>query len=83
MNRGNIFADLQQFDQALVDYTRAIDLDPNFAPAYVNKGVTLATLRHLWEALPYLDKAAQLGEQTGTQVAFLVRLQLGLETEQT
>ena len=83
LNRGNIFADLQQFDQALVDYTRAIDLDPNFAPAYVNKGVTLATLRHLWEALPYLDKAAQLGEQTGTQVAFLVRLQLGLETEQT
>ena len=79
-NRGNTYKALQQFEAALVDYKRAIKLDPSFAQAYVNIGVLLGNQGQLREALPYFEKAAQLGLSQGAQNAAQVRQMLGLET---
>ncbi|MCB0165310.1 MAG: tetratricopeptide repeat protein, partial [Anaerolineae bacterium] len=56
---------------------RAIELDPTFAQAYFNIGALLGNQGLLQEALPYFERAAQLGESTGAQYAAQVRQMLG------
>ncbi|MBL8146328.1 MAG: tetratricopeptide repeat protein, partial [Anaerolineae bacterium] len=42
---------LQRVDEALADYDRAIDLNPEYAEAYNNRGNVYAALRRYDEAL--------------------------------
>lgn len=42
MSAGNDDFKLSNFDQAIVDYTKAIDINPNLAKAYDNRGVAYA-----------------------------------------
>ena len=42
LRSGNDNFKLDNFDQAIVDYTRAIDINPNLAKAYNNRGVAYA-----------------------------------------
>jgi serine/threonine protein kinase len=79
-NRGSTYAALQQHQAALADFSRAIDLDPNFAGAYLNLGALLANQGQLREALAYFEKAAQLGHTQGAQYAAQVRQRLGIES---
>ena len=37
-NRGNLLKDVSRFDKALADYERLLQLMPDFAPAYNNRG---------------------------------------------
>jgi tetratricopeptide (TPR) repeat protein len=37
-NRGGAYANKGDFDRAIADYTRAIDLKPDYAVAYYNRG---------------------------------------------
>jgi tetratricopeptide (TPR) repeat protein len=37
-NRGNLYSDLQKYELALSDYSKAIEINPNFAEAYGNRG---------------------------------------------
>ena len=37
-NRGNAKAELKEYKGAIKDYDKAIELDPNFAGAYMNRG---------------------------------------------
>ncbi|MFN9671572.1 MAG: tetratricopeptide repeat protein [Microcystis sp.] len=37
-NRGYLYSDLQKYDLALSDYSKAIDINPNDAQAYYNRG---------------------------------------------
>ena len=47
-------------DLAISDYSRAIELDPNFAEAYNNRAYTYMVQHNYAAALPDLDKAIEL-----------------------
>ncbi len=49
-NRGFLFLKLQQYDKAVIDFTKAIELHPKWAVTYYNRGVA-------YEKLGALDKA--------------------------
>jgi tetratricopeptide (TPR) repeat protein len=42
LQSGNDFFDQGNFDQAISEYTKAIDINPNYAKAYDNRGVAYA-----------------------------------------
>jgi tetratricopeptide (TPR) repeat protein len=50
-NRGNALGNLGLYDEALKDYTRALELRPDFSEALCNRGITLTHLKHYEEAL--------------------------------
>jgi tetratricopeptide (TPR) repeat protein len=56
-----VYAYLNRYDEALLDFTQAIKLDPNLAAAYMNVGMLLVRLGAHLQALPYLEKAEHLG----------------------
>lgn len=39
LNRGSSYADLGEYDLAIEDYSKAIELDPEFLGAYLNRGL--------------------------------------------
>jgi len=80
-NRGNTYVNLHRYEEALEDFNTAICLDPTDALAYRNIGTVLYNRGALQEALPYLEKAAQLGDQAGTQYAEQVRRELGIVSD--
>ena len=47
-------------DSAIVDYTRALELNPEFAEAYNNRAYTYMVQHNYAAALPDLDKAIEL-----------------------
>ena len=49
--RGNTYYDLQQYDKALADYSKAIEIDPYFAKAYYNRGIIYDDLQQYDKAL--------------------------------
>ena len=71
-NRGATYYALQRYAEALADLNQAIQLDPNFAPAYLNIGAVLRALEAPMLALPYFEKAGQLGLPQGAQHAKLI-----------
>jgi hypothetical protein len=60
VTRGRALNAQQRYAEALPLFQRAAQLDPNFAPAWHNKGVTLENLKRYAEALAAYDKAAAL-----------------------
>lgn len=61
--RGMVYADLQDYPAALADYTRAIELDPQYAEAYYNRGVTHAKLNDYAAARADYTNAIELDPQ--------------------
>lgn len=59
-NRGFIKMELQQYDLALEDIETAISLDPNFAPAWRNKGLVLETINRNQESITAYDQALKI-----------------------
>jgi tetratricopeptide (TPR) repeat protein len=59
-NRGTTYHNLQNYPAALADYTRAIELDPQFAAAYHNRGVTYAKQQDYKAALADFANAIKL-----------------------
>jgi hypothetical protein len=59
-SRGNALSGLEQYDQALASYDKAISLEPDYAEAYYNRGVTLNELEQHDQALASYDKAISL-----------------------
>ncbi len=59
-NRGALFLQLQQPDNALRDLNRAIELAPNDAQAYANRGTVYSNLQQYDKALQDLKKAIDL-----------------------
>lgn len=59
-NRGYTYQKLDRYVEALVDYTRAIQLDPTYAKAYSNRAVTYDKLKLYDKALKDHHRAIQL-----------------------
>jgi 4-amino-4-deoxy-L-arabinose transferase-like glycosyltransferase len=57
---GTLFVRSQQWDSALVYYNRSLAVNPRFAPARLNKGLTLYYLQRLPEALAELEQYVEL-----------------------
>ena len=60
LERGNAYRNLRQNDQALADWSRAIELDPNMAEAYTARATYYRVTGDPNKALPDLDRAIQL-----------------------
>lgn len=58
--RGNIYAALNQFDEAKIDYDQAIALDPGLAEPYYNRGRLSRSLKNYENAIADLEKAISL-----------------------
>ncbi len=52
---------LKDYRAAIVDYDRAIQLDPKFADAYFNRGLTHIFLGNNRQGIQDLSKAGELG----------------------
>ena len=53
-------ANLKEYSEAIADYDKAIELDPNFALAYYNRGITYRELGKEEEAKEDFKKAQEL-----------------------
>jgi tetratricopeptide (TPR) repeat protein len=52
--------DNKQYDKAIADYTKAIELDSNYADAYCNRGSVYNTLQQYEKAVADYTKAIEL-----------------------
>ena len=60
INRGIILAGQKKYDDALRDYNKAIELNPDFPKGYSNRGVLLKDLKRYDESLSDYNKAIEL-----------------------
>jgi len=58
--RGYAYAELKEFERAIEDFSKAIELDPNDAEAYYNRGLAYAKLGKYEQAIKDYDKAIEL-----------------------
>ena len=63
-DRGTLYAQRQDYSQAIADYTQAIALEPNLAEAYYNRGLCLIHQGNISEGITDLSKAGELGLYT-------------------
>ncbi|MEA4982762.1 MAG: tetratricopeptide repeat protein [Paludibacter sp.] len=60
-NKANILCTLQDFRSAIFNYTKAIEIDNDFAEAYFNRGLTYLYIGEDAKGLSDLSKAGELG----------------------
>lgn len=60
LNKGVIFASEGNFEQAIVQYNNALNIDPNFSEAWAFKGEALMHIGNYTEALASFDNALYL-----------------------
>ncbi|MDY7042558.1 MAG: tetratricopeptide repeat protein [Chloroflexota bacterium] len=61
---GNRYADLAEYDRAVQDFSKAIDLDPSYAEAYYNRGVLYwREFSNHYRAIRDLTRAIELNPQ--------------------
>ncbi|WP_017295660.1 serine/threonine-protein kinase [Geminocystis herdmanii] len=59
-NRAKKYKELKQYDKAIIDYTKAIELDPNYISAYYNRGDAYEELNQYEKAIIDYTKAFEL-----------------------
>jgi tetratricopeptide (TPR) repeat protein len=60
-NRGNLFAKMKQWKEAVQEYTEAIRLNKDYAEAYYNRGVAYLMMGEHVKGVADLSKAGELG----------------------
>jgi tetratricopeptide (TPR) repeat protein len=60
-NRGNLYAQRQDYQRAIDDYTQAIALEEQLAEAYFNRGLVRIHAKKVAEGIADLSKAGELG----------------------
>ncbi|MCG6134755.1 MAG: tetratricopeptide repeat protein [Nostoc sp. LLA-1] len=58
--RGETYRRMERYTEALPDFDRAIELDPNYKLAIANRGATYLLMERYTEALPDFDRAIEL-----------------------
>ncbi|MEL7037095.1 MAG: tetratricopeptide repeat protein [Cyanobacteria bacterium J06592_8] len=61
--RGNAYYDLEDYQQAIADYTQAIQLDPNYTNAYFNRGLARYDAQDFQGAIVDYSKVIELDPQ--------------------
>jgi tetratricopeptide (TPR) repeat protein len=69
-NRGTLYYNQQKYELALSDYSKAIEINPNYANAYNNRGVVYALTRDFPKALADAEKASELYRQQGNEADY-------------
>ena len=59
-NRGNLFMNEKRIDEAIIDFNKAIEMNPNFARAYNNRGSLFMDKKRNDEALNDFNKSIEL-----------------------
>ena len=67
-NRGNAYVQCVDYPNAIVDYSRAIELDANLAEAWYNRGLARIADKQLQEGINDLSKAGELGLYTAYSI---------------
>ncbi len=62
-NRGNTYAQLQRYEQALADLNQALTLNPYYTDAYYNRGLIYYQLGKISQTKKDWEKAASLFRQ--------------------
>jgi tetratricopeptide (TPR) repeat protein len=70
---GTTFRSQGYFPRAISEYSRAIDLDPNFAPAHMNLGITLFYMKQYNESIEREQKAISINPNYPDSYFFLAR----------
>jgi tetratricopeptide (TPR) repeat protein len=60
LNQGNCLRKLGRYEDALVSYTKVIEIEPNNARTWSNRGTALVNLKRHEEALAAFDKALEI-----------------------
>jgi len=63
LGRGLVLTNVNQLDEAIVDYTQALKLDPQYAVAYYNRGIVYAGQGKLDEAIADYTQAIEIDPQ--------------------
>jgi tetratricopeptide (TPR) repeat protein len=61
LNKGNALVGQSKYDEAIQAYDKAIEIDPNYVPAWHNKGYVLNLLGKTSESEEAFEKAEKLG----------------------
>lgn len=59
-NRGAAFANKKQFDKAISDYSKAIELNPQYVAAYFNRAISYANIKQYDQAVADYGKVIEL-----------------------
>ena len=62
-NRGTIYIYKRDYEKALHDFNKAINLKPDYYEAYCNRGAALAYMKNMNESLKDFNKAVQINPQ--------------------
>jgi tetratricopeptide (TPR) repeat protein len=60
-NRGFAFGNMQQYDKALKDFNKAIELNPKYATAYYNKARVYSLTNRTEDACKMLKQSIESG----------------------
>jgi len=60
---GECYEKLKNFEQALVNYNRAVNIDPNLSDAWIGIGIVLDQQDKLTEGIHYLKKAIEIDKE--------------------
>ena len=83
LEAGNAFVDQEQFTQAAAEYQKAIHLDPEYAEAYNNLGISLAEQGEMADAVKAFRQAVRIDPEDAESQSNLgnALLKLGLAVE--
>jgi tetratricopeptide (TPR) repeat protein len=72
-NRGNAYKKNGQYDKAISDFTKAIEINPRHADAYYTRGVVYYYKKDYEKALDDFYKAQKLGNNVPPEIFQLLR----------
>ncbi|MBD1995250.1 tetratricopeptide repeat protein [Leptolyngbya sp. FACHB-541] len=67
--RGEVYRLMEYYEEALIDFDRAIELDPAYAWAIASRGETYQDMERYEEALKDFDKAIELDPKSSWKIA--------------
>lgn len=67
LNRGNLYFSFGFYNQAVIDYSAAIDIDSSASNAYHNRAMAILIVNNVDKACEDLSKSAELGSEEASE----------------